>query len=70
MNIKKIREKKKQVTTLKSLLILGLGLALLVTTIVMMINHKDDKKKEAAHKFPYNDLQSLQAQNLFSSATL
>ena len=44
MNVKRNRENKKQVTTLKTLLIIGFGLALLVTTIVTMVNDNNKKK--------------------------
>ena len=44
MNVKRTRENKKQLTTLKTLLIIGFGLALLVTTIVTMLNDNNKKK--------------------------
>lgn len=44
MDVKRNRENKKQVTTLKTLLIIGFGLALLVTTIVTMVNDNNKKK--------------------------
>ena len=48
MDVKRVKENKKQLTTLKALLILGFGIALLVTTIVTMVNDKgkDKEKKE------------------------
>ena len=46
MDARKSKEERKQITTLKTLLIIAFGLALLVTAIVTIVNDKDKGKNK------------------------
>ena len=42
----RVKEKRKQLTTLKVLLIISVGLALLVYSVVMIVRDSNEKKEE------------------------